>query len=213
MLFLFRSAPEVEKRIHSKLFRKFWRSRGTKEPAYTTVVAMVTRVVVAMVVVVDPSEISSAGYQLDLTETQPGKVGHRVAQGGHRGAEGDTGGHRGRLPMRILEIPSRNHQLPQPSRDLVANTGMYSGLVSSGNINCSPLARQNCTTPCLDGVWIKIKKFGSIQTSHDSLGKIILHPLFGWSLGKDKKCLDQSESSRGRPSGMTSPKVPPHPLS
>jgi len=38
MLFLFRSAPEVEKRIHSKLFRKFWRSRGTKEPAYITVI-------------------------------------------------------------------------------------------------------------------------------------------------------------------------------
>ena len=37
MLFLFRSAPEVEKRIHSKLFRRFWRSRGTKEPAYITV--------------------------------------------------------------------------------------------------------------------------------------------------------------------------------
>ena len=37
MLFLFRSAPEVEKRIHSKLFRKFWRSRGTKEPAHITV--------------------------------------------------------------------------------------------------------------------------------------------------------------------------------
>ena len=37
MLFFFRSAPEVEKRIHSKLFRKFWRSRGTKEPAYITV--------------------------------------------------------------------------------------------------------------------------------------------------------------------------------
>ena len=37
MLFLFRSAPEVEKRIHSKLFRKFWRSRGTEEPAYITV--------------------------------------------------------------------------------------------------------------------------------------------------------------------------------
>ena len=37
MLFLFRSAPEVEKRIQSKLFRKFWRSRGTKEPAYITV--------------------------------------------------------------------------------------------------------------------------------------------------------------------------------
>ena len=37
MLFLFRSAPEVEKRIHSKLFRKFWRSRGTKEPAYINV--------------------------------------------------------------------------------------------------------------------------------------------------------------------------------
>ena len=37
MLFLFRSAPEVEKRIHSKLFHKFWRSRGTKEPAYITV--------------------------------------------------------------------------------------------------------------------------------------------------------------------------------
>ena len=37
MLFLFRSAPEVEKRMHSKLFRKFWRSRGTKEPAYITV--------------------------------------------------------------------------------------------------------------------------------------------------------------------------------
>ena len=40
MLFLFRSAPEVEKRIHSKLFRKFWRSRGTKEPAYITVVVL-----------------------------------------------------------------------------------------------------------------------------------------------------------------------------
>ena len=37
MLFLFRSAPEVEKRMHSKLFRKFWRSRGTKEPTYITV--------------------------------------------------------------------------------------------------------------------------------------------------------------------------------
>ena len=41
MLFLFRSAPEVEKRIHSKLFRKFWRSRGTKEPAYITVCGVV----------------------------------------------------------------------------------------------------------------------------------------------------------------------------
>ena len=41
---------------------------------------MVTRVVVAIMVVVDPSEISSAGYQLDLTETQPGKVGHRGTQ-------------------------------------------------------------------------------------------------------------------------------------
>ena len=40
MLFLFRSAPEVEKRIHSKLFRKFWRSRGTKEPAYITVIEL-----------------------------------------------------------------------------------------------------------------------------------------------------------------------------
>ena len=40
MLFLFRSAPEVEKRIHSKLFRNFWRSRGTKEPAYITVLFM-----------------------------------------------------------------------------------------------------------------------------------------------------------------------------
>ena len=59
---------------------------------------MVTRVVVAMVVVVDPSEISSAGYQLDLTETQPGKVGHRGTQGdtgGHRGAQEDTVGHMG----------------------------------------------------------------------------------------------------------------------
>ena len=56
-------------------------------------VAMVTRVVVAMVVVVDPSEISSAGYQLDLTETQPWKVGHRGTQGdtgGHRATQGDT---------------------------------------------------------------------------------------------------------------------------
>ena len=79
---------------------------------------MVTRVVVAMVVVVDPSEISSAGYQLDLTETQPWKVGHR-------GTQGDTGGHRGhrgRLLMRILEIPSRNHGFLQPSRDLVAKS-------------------------------------------------------------------------------------------
>ena len=41
MLFLFRSAPVVEKRIHSKLFRKFWRSRGTKEPAYITVVIFI----------------------------------------------------------------------------------------------------------------------------------------------------------------------------
>ena len=39
MLFLFRSAPEVKKRIHSKHFRKFWRSRGTKEPAYITVLS------------------------------------------------------------------------------------------------------------------------------------------------------------------------------
>ena len=46
---------------------------------------MVTRVIVAMVVVLDPSEISSAGYQLDLTETQPGKVGHRGTQGGTGG--------------------------------------------------------------------------------------------------------------------------------
>ena len=46
---------------------------------------MVTRVVVGMVVVVDPSEISSAGYQLDLTETQPGKMGHRGTQGGTGG--------------------------------------------------------------------------------------------------------------------------------
>ena len=30
--------PKLEKKIHSKLFRKFWRSRGTKEPAYITVV-------------------------------------------------------------------------------------------------------------------------------------------------------------------------------
>ena len=29
--------PKLKKRIHSKLFRKFWRSRGTKEPAYITV--------------------------------------------------------------------------------------------------------------------------------------------------------------------------------
>ena len=28
MLFLFRSAPEVEKRIHSKWFRKFWEEPG-----------------------------------------------------------------------------------------------------------------------------------------------------------------------------------------
>ena len=73
---------------------------------------MVTRVVVAKVVVVDPSEISSAGYQLDLTETQLGKVGHRGTQedtGGHKRTQGDTVGPRGRLLMRILEIPSRNH--------------------------------------------------------------------------------------------------------
>ena len=88
---------------------------------------MVTRVV-AMVVVVDPSEISSAGYQLDLTETQPGKVGHRRTQGGtggHRGTQGtqgDTGVHRGRLPMKILEIPSRNHRFLQPLRDIVAKS-------------------------------------------------------------------------------------------
>ena len=30
MLFLFRSAPEVKKRIHSKLFRKFWEEPGYK---------------------------------------------------------------------------------------------------------------------------------------------------------------------------------------
>ena len=30
MLFLLRSAPEVEKRIHSKLFRKFWEEPGYK---------------------------------------------------------------------------------------------------------------------------------------------------------------------------------------
>ena len=61
---------------------------------------MVTRVVVAMVVVVDPSEISSAGYQLDLTETQPGKVGHRGTQedtGGHGRTQKDTGGQGGRI--------------------------------------------------------------------------------------------------------------------
>ena len=29
--------PKLKKRIHSKLFCKFWRSRGTKEPAYITV--------------------------------------------------------------------------------------------------------------------------------------------------------------------------------
>ena len=29
--------PKLKKEIHSKLFRKFWRSRGTKEPAYITV--------------------------------------------------------------------------------------------------------------------------------------------------------------------------------
>ena len=29
--------PKLKKRIHSKLFRKFWRNRGTKEPAYITV--------------------------------------------------------------------------------------------------------------------------------------------------------------------------------
>ena len=30
--------PKLKKRIHSKLFRKFWRNRGTKEPAYITVI-------------------------------------------------------------------------------------------------------------------------------------------------------------------------------
>ena len=30
MLFLFRSAPKVEKRIHSKFFRKFWEEPGYK---------------------------------------------------------------------------------------------------------------------------------------------------------------------------------------
>ena len=30
MLFLFRSAPKVKKRIHSKLFRKFWEEPGYK---------------------------------------------------------------------------------------------------------------------------------------------------------------------------------------
>ena len=29
--------PKLKKGIHSKIFRKFWRSRGTKEPAYITV--------------------------------------------------------------------------------------------------------------------------------------------------------------------------------
>ena len=72
-----------------------WFSLSTGLPWY--VVAMVTRVVVAIVVVVDPSEISSAGYQLDLTETQPGKVGHSGTQedtGGHRETQGYTEGHR-----------------------------------------------------------------------------------------------------------------------
>ena len=30
MLFLYRSAPKVEKRIHSKFFRKFWEEPGYK---------------------------------------------------------------------------------------------------------------------------------------------------------------------------------------
>ena len=29
--------PKLKKESTSKLFRKFWRSRGTKEPAYITV--------------------------------------------------------------------------------------------------------------------------------------------------------------------------------
>ena len=33
--------PKLKKRIHSKLFRKFWRNRGTKEPAYITVYHLV----------------------------------------------------------------------------------------------------------------------------------------------------------------------------
>ena len=32
--------PKLKKRIHSKLFRKFWRNRGTKEPAYITVLGV-----------------------------------------------------------------------------------------------------------------------------------------------------------------------------
>ena len=33
--------PKLKKRIHSKLFRKFWRNRGTKEPAYITVIRII----------------------------------------------------------------------------------------------------------------------------------------------------------------------------
>ena len=42
MLFLFRSAPKVEKRIHSKFFRKFWEEPGYKRADlhYCTIVAL-----------------------------------------------------------------------------------------------------------------------------------------------------------------------------
>ena len=39
--------PKLKKRIHSKLFRKFWRSRGTKEPAYITVMKNVKAIIIA----------------------------------------------------------------------------------------------------------------------------------------------------------------------
>ena len=54
--------------------------------------------------------------------------------------------------------------------------------------------------------------------TESSVGKIALHLLFGWSLDKDKKVWINPNNShesldRGWPSGMTSPKVPPHPPS
>ena len=68
MLFLFRSAPEVEKRIHSKLFRKFWRSRGTKEPAYITVLKLAVEMLKE-----DPQTFSrqEAGSAVWFQQAQP----------------------------------------------------------------------------------------------------------------------------------------------
>ena len=92
MLFLFRSAPEVEKRIHSKLFRKFSRSRGTKEPAYITVIAIstyywptsiakvTTKCVHNPLLTLRGHHLGHFGDQLKTLRTTPG---HHLGQLGH----------------------------------------------------------------------------------------------------------------------------------